>query len=69
MVMLASSSSDAQLSSALALDSTTDRLWVSDQSNGDILSCDLSTETLNCQVEVNTSLLLNSIPKGKSAYF
>ena len=65
VVTLASSSSHLQLSPALALDGITDRLWMSDQSNGNILSCEISTGTLNCQVEVNTSLLLNSIPRSK----
>ena len=69
MVTLSSPSNDMQLSPALALDSITDRLWVSDQSNGSILSCDTSTETLSCQTEVNTSPLLNSIPRSKLTCF
>ena len=67
MTVLANSTSDPQLTSALALDGVTDRLWLSDQSNGNILSCDTSTEKFNCQVEVNTTLLLNSTAKSKFA--
>ena len=69
MVTLASPSGDLKLSPALALDSITDRLWVSDQSNGNILSCDVSTGTLNCQAEVNTSPLLNSNRTSKLTRF
>ena len=67
MTVLENSSTVPQLSSALALDGVTDRLWLSDQSNGNILSCDLSTGKFNCQVEVNTTLLLNSTSKSKLA--
>ena len=69
MTVLANSSTDPQLSSALALDGVTDRLWLSDQSNGNILSCDVSTRKFNCQAEVNATFLLNLTAKSKLACF
>ena len=71
MMTLVSSSSDLQLSPALALDSTTDKLWVFDQSTGSILSCYplVITGVVFCQVEVDTSLLLNSTSRSKSTCF
>ena len=68
-IAILTSSSNPQISPVLALDSVTDRLWVSEQSTGDILSCDVSAGTMDCRVEVNTSLLLNSIPRSRRACF
>ena len=47
--------------SALAQDPETNRIWLSDQSSGDILSCISSPTLIDCQVEVSASNLGNGI--------
>ena len=45
---------------ALVWDTVTERLWLSDRSSGDIVSCDLNgSGQLECQLEVNNTLLPN----------
>ena len=47
--------------SGLAQDPETDRIWLSDQLSGDILSCVTSPTLTDCQVEVSASRLGNGV--------
>ena len=46
---------------ALAQDPQTSRIWLSDKSSGDILSCVSSLTLMDCQVEVDAGALDNGV--------
>ena len=47
-----------EITSALVLESTTDRIWLCDRMSGDIISCNVtSLGDIMCRVEVNHSEL------------